>query len=60
LGEVWVELDMEMRAVAALGSTVKWFCMIREERKGYPILPAAVPFVSWQNRIHSDAYNFKC
>ena len=45
-GEVWVELDVEMRAIAVLGSTVKWFCVIREERKGYAIPPAVVAFVS--------------
>lgn len=45
-GEVWVELDMEMRAIAVLASTVKWFCVIREGIKGYAALPAVVAFVS--------------
>lgn len=56
MGEVWVEFDMARCAITMLGSSVKWFSMIREEGKGYAILPAAVAFVSWRNRSHSCSY----
>lgn len=45
-GGVWVELAMEMCP------SHKWICVMREERKGYLILPA----LSWQSRIHSEMF----